>query len=95
MSMIVLTDEIVQSGSEPIIAEAIAYLERLGIPRVDIRALTIEAEVGDVITITPTLYVRKERPQLSGSVKCPLCTATSQSLSEHMVDYHLDRVRKS
>lgn len=48
------------TGNEPILEEALAYLERRGIPRGEIRRLEIAAEVGQPITLTPTLYVQAE-----------------------------------
>jgi hypothetical protein len=57
----ILTTDRVRNGDEPIIREAIEYLERRGIPRGEIRRLEIVAEVDEPITITPTLYVQTER----------------------------------
>lgn len=60
MSVRFLTTEDVRNGSEPLIREAIEYLERQGITHNQIHRLVIDAEVGEPITITPTLYVQTE-----------------------------------
>jgi hypothetical protein len=52
------------TGNEPIIAEALAYLERRGIPRGDVRGLAIHAEVGDAIRMDVSLYVQDETPRV-------------------------------
>lgn len=52
---------ITDSGSEPVIGEAIAYLERrYGLPRQDIQAVNVYARVGDPTTITVTVFMEHE-----------------------------------
>lgn len=47
----------VVTGSEPILAEALAYLARKGIPATDIRGISMDAEIGKPALITVTMYV--------------------------------------
>lgn len=50
-----------QGGKEPTIREAIDYLERkYGIPAGDIRAVSVNGEVGNPILITVTVYQQDE-----------------------------------
>jgi hypothetical protein len=60
MTIKVIKTDGLATGTEPILEEALAYLERRGIPRGEIRRLEIVAEVGYVITLTPTIYVQAE-----------------------------------
>ncbi len=49
----------IQSGDEPMIAEAVRYMEGLGVPRADIRSLSVGGEVNGPMTIITEIYVRK------------------------------------
>lgn len=60
MSIKVITNETVRSGSEPMIEQAIRYLEGKGIDRRNVREVVITAEVGQPLMLDVSLYVEPE-----------------------------------
>jgi hypothetical protein len=48
------------NGSEPIIAEALAYLERKGIEKKQVRRISIDAEVGAPLLISVDFFLEAE-----------------------------------
>lgn len=49
--------KLVQSGKEPVITGAVAWLEAHGIPVTLIQSISLEAKVGEVARITVTMIV--------------------------------------
>jgi hypothetical protein len=49
------------TGREPVLAEALAWLESRGIEPKEIRAISIDAEVGEPLVIKVTLLVHDPR----------------------------------
>lgn len=60
-----MTLRIVKTGQEPILREAVDWLESKGIPAKCIRAVSMDAEIGQPMTITATFYV--DEPEEVGS----------------------------
>jgi hypothetical protein len=71
---------IAKDGTEPVIGEAVAYLERrYGLPAKDIQAVNVYAKAGDPIAITVTLFMQEDDKV---TVTCAEC--------DHAVDKHWD-----
>jgi hypothetical protein len=58
---------IVKDGKEPMVREAMAYVERLGIPSTQIRRLTVDAQVGQPLVVGLELFV----PVATGGITRP------------------------
>lgn len=52
-----MSRQIVKNGKEPLLREAVAYLERRGIPASDIVAVRMDAEVNRPLRLSVDLYV--------------------------------------
>lgn len=52
-----MSRRIVRTGQEPILREAVDWLESKGIPATSIRAVSMDAEIGQPMSITATFYV--------------------------------------
>lgn len=71
-----MTLRVVKTGQEPILREAVDWLEGKGIPATCIRAVSMDAEIGQPMTITATFYVDESdemAAQVPGQARCRDC----------------------
>jgi hypothetical protein len=55
--------QMIKDGNEDLIRSATAYVEKLGVPRKDIHALSVGGTVGGPLTIIVEIYVEKPKPR--------------------------------
>lgn len=61
-------------GNEPVLQEALDYLERRGIPKAHIRSITVDAEIGQPIRIDVSLFMHEEpEPAAEPPAPCARC----------------------
>lgn len=61
-------------GNEPILQEALDYLERRGIPKAHIRSITVDAEIGRPVMIDVSLFMHEEpEPAAEPPAPCARC----------------------
>jgi hypothetical protein len=70
------------TGREPILAEALAWLERKGIPPTHIQSVSINGTVGDVLRITATFIVDDPREVIDQPQE-PACGYEGHPLTSH------------